>query len=154
MSAVYAVIKYQPDLITPFSAAEQVLARIKESIFIIDPEGTISHVNEQASIMLGREKQELEGKKLADIVQDGVTIEWVHGPSRGKAPLQGSQELNLIAADGAAVPVEAACSVLNDAAGDPAALVLTVHYLRQTRELMNEVKMSEKQESSNALKRS
>ncbi len=147
MSAVYALIKYQPVLITPFSAAEQVLARIRESIFIIDPGGNISHVNEQASIMLGREKQELEGKKLAEIVQDSGTIGWIHGPSQVKAPLQGSQELNLLAADGTAIPAEAACSVLNDAAGDPAALVLTVHDLRHTRELMKKVKMSEKQES-------
>ncbi len=121
----YAAYKYKLFVVTPATAADNILQVMSESLFLLDPTGVIITVNRAAPKLTGHSKEALLGSTFESLVARDAfsgglvdhlfTEETFHGV-----------ELRITASGGGTVPVRCSGAILREQAGAVAGMVLVV----------------------------
>lgn len=107
----FVAIRYNMLNITPFIAANRIVATMKDLLFLLDTDGRIISVNSSAMRVLGCEMQQLSGRRFQELVDDG---------DRGKSELKDKMftepsyvvETALAYCSGPFIPVELSTSLI------------------------------------------
>ncbi|MFQ5584053.1 MAG: PAS domain S-box protein, partial [Calditrichia bacterium] len=67
---VYVITKYKFFALTPFSAAEEIISTMSDSLLLLDSAGKIKEINFATSRLLNYEKDELRGKHISFIMPE------------------------------------------------------------------------------------
>jgi len=135
-----AIWRYGLVQLTPQFASEQVLATMKSAVLVVDLEAKIRVANRAACAMLGYGENDLVGKPLKTIVDDGDRI------STGKLlHSMGVLEQNMAwrAADGTRIDVAASSSFLRDPEGVPVGVVYVASDVTERRRAEQAMRESE-----------
>ena len=135
-----AIWRYGLVQLTPAFAAEQVLATMKGAVLVVDLQAKIRVANRAACAMLGYGENDLVGKPLKTIVDEGEKI------STGKLlQSMGVLEQNMVwrAADGTRVDVAASSSFLRDGEGTPVGVVYVASDVTERRRAEQAMRESE-----------
>jgi len=71
VSIVYAMQKYRLMAITAQMAGEKIVASMRDSLVVVNPDGTIAMVNKAIEDLLGYKEKEIIGKPLETLFQEG-----------------------------------------------------------------------------------
>lgn len=112
----FAIWKYELFGITAAQAADNILATISDSLFIVNPRGMVITVNKAATDLLGYSKKELEDSHLGMIFGEGemtLTAREVQGDTCAVLDVT-DMETYLIAKNGRRILVSLSSSTLRD----------------------------------------
>jgi PAS domain S-box-containing protein len=119
----YAMWKYKLLRISPVNAAENIVETMSDSLFLIDPNGTIVSANSAAEVMLGMESKQLVNIHIDSLFFDPDSRkEFLTVSKNWQKPLidHSSQFRTL---DGKQVPVSISVSILTDSTGNISGIV-------------------------------
>ena len=122
----YAIRKYKLFILTPVTAAENIISTMSDSLFLVDTDGRITSVNPAVSDLLGYEMKELIGKPMRIIFPEKGDEE---SPFEGifddvmKTNIVGEIETKFETKDGKVIPISLSSSVIRDEDGEPQGIV-------------------------------
>jgi PAS domain S-box-containing protein len=144
----YAVSRYQLLSISPFIAAERIVASMKDLLLLLDTRGTVLSANRSALAKLEYRSEELEGAPVEKILGTGAL-----GGSEDQRLVKSSNiqdyETTFLTKSGAVIPVTLSASLLPGKGIVCVAHDMSLQYLR-TEQLENEknkLKESERMKS-------
>jgi len=121
--------------------SEGILSTMVDGLLVLDPQGTIIDINDALVAVLGYKKEEVMGLPITEFMVERDIPKGL--AAMGEAvrgnPVKGL-EVSYVTKDGIEVPVSVAGSALMDAQGNPMALVVIVRDIRETKELIKELK--------------
>ncbi len=121
----YAAYKYKLFVVTPATAAHNILQVMSESLFLLDPAGLIVTINRAALKLTGHSKEALLGRSfeslVARYVSSGGGFDELFAAETFHAV-----ELRLVVHGGRRVPVRCSGALLREQAGRVAGMVLVV----------------------------
>lgn len=137
LSIWYAITRYRLMVLTPRVAADEILSRVTDMVFLVQADGTIVKMNRCAENIV-RQKKNLVGASL-EIVTDEPEIirEAIASVASGEKEEQCA--VNFIRKGGGSFPVEISLSPIKDKNGEIIGIVATAHDMRQTHELLREI---------------
>lgn len=121
----YAMVKYKLMVITPATAAENILSTIADSLILLDREGNIVNVNKATLDLSGYGKSELEGKSVEIFFREKDFKSTLLDKAIKKEAII-NYELNFKTRTGDNIPVIFSSSTIIDEAGDVAGIVCIV----------------------------
>lgn len=137
----YAMWKYKLLRISPVNAAEKIVETMSDSLFLIDPNGTIVSANSAAEIMLGMESEQLVNVHIDSLFFDSASRkEFIAASNNWQKPLidYSSQFRTL---QDSLVPVSISVSILTDSTGSISGIVVIARNITERlaaqRELEN-----------------
>lgn len=141
----YAIIRYRLMVLTPPIASGEIISRMQDLVFLLDPHGTILKVNPQVERILGRREQDLVGKSISTLLPEK---EWKNiltslGPGNSQPP---NREIDLLDENGQEVPVALSTSLVLDRAQDPLGVVAVAQDLRPLKRLQAEIEVRKQTE--------
>ena len=110
-----------------------------EALVAVGPDGAVVELNRAATALFGTERSEALGRPLSEVVRvagdqaDDRQLDL--DPHAGTLRSQRSLELDLVGADGSAVPVSLTIGALSGPSGEPAGAVLLARDMRQEHEV-------------------
>ncbi len=105
---------------------DKLLSGMNEAVFVTDPDGLITRVNDAAIRMLEFEARELIGRSIDSIVEPGSQL-------LANSDVSVPHDAILVTRDGSSVPVSYTGSVLEPDAGLPGAKVFTAQNMTERR---------------------
>ena len=105
---------------------DKLLSGMNEAVFVTDPNGRITRVNDAAVRMLAFEANELVGRHIDSIVEPGSKL-------LADSDVSVPHDATLVTRDGSTVPVSYTGSVLEPEAGLPGARVFTAQNMTERR---------------------
>lgn len=146
IGSVYAIVKYKFLMITPASAADNIISTMQECLIILDCQGIISMVNRSALSLLGYEEKELLGTSV-DLLFDGnESKKSVFNKIIGGRNIKNT-ELLLKSKEGESIPVSFSCSLLKTNTGVPDGIVCVANDISEQKKLEEEIFKIKKLES-------
>jgi len=143
---VYAIARYKFLIITPATAADNILSTMYDSLILLNMEGKIITVNNAASELLGYQADELKGKPLDTLFgkeefTDGLFMKMVtEGSLKNK-------DLIFKTRQGKEAPMLFSVSTLKDDAGNPAGIVCVAKDISERKKLAEETFKTKELES-------
>lgn len=120
---------------------ENVVESMADGLLSIDREGKIVTLNRQAAEILGFGREALEGKKIADILGEGIGE--ILGSADESAVMR-DRELVLVRNASGRIPLSLSAAPLRDERGRELGSVLLIKDLREIRDLQEKVRRSER----------
>lgn len=120
---------------------ENVVESMADGLLSIDRDGRIVTLNRQAFQILGSSRELLEGRKITDILGEGV------GEILGSAQKQGlvrEREIDVRRDPDGMIPLSLSAAPLRDEKGREMGMVLLIKDLREIRDLQGKVRRSER----------
>ncbi len=142
----YAIVKYKLMYLTPEIATEEIISKMMDLLFFINPETSITRINKQAEILLGYKDSELYNTSIIDLLKDKQLFSGEFIKMKSLKNYEIKQENYLKTKGGGLIPVEILCSALKDEAGEILGAVVVVHDLIQMKQLIKEVQERKKAE--------
>lgn len=139
----YAIVKYKLLKLTATTAANQIISKITDLVFLIDNYGKIISTNSRARRLLGYSKSELEGQDWEFLIKDAqdrerigkyISSELIEDDDSYK-----NMEIKLNTKKGNYIPVNSFLSGVNDNFG-PIGVLMVAQDLRQTKKLLHEIR--------------
>ncbi|MEN6593148.1 MAG: histidine kinase dimerization/phosphoacceptor domain -containing protein [Methanobacterium sp.] len=139
----YAIVKYKLLKLTTTTAANQIISKITDLVFLIDNYGKIISTNSRARRLLGYSRSELEGQDWEFLIKDAqdrerickyISSELVEDEDSYK-----KMEIKLNTKRGNYIPVNSFLSSVNDNFG-PIGVFMVAQDLRQTKKLLHEIR--------------
>lgn len=121
----YAMVKYKLMVITPATAAENILSTIADSLILLDREGNIVNLNKATLDLSGYKKDELEEKSVEIFFREKDFKSTLLDKAIKKEAII-NYELNFKTRTGDNIPVIFSSSTIIDEAGDVAGIVCIV----------------------------
>ncbi|MBA7478911.1 hypothetical protein ES707_14339 [subsurface metagenome] len=121
----YAMVKYKLMVITPATAAGNIISTIADSLILLDREGNIASVNKATLDLSGYGKSELEGKSV-DIFFREKDFKNTLLDKATKGEIIRNYEFSFKTRTGDNIPVIFSSSAMMDEAGDMAGIVCIV----------------------------
>ncbi len=133
-----AIFRHRLMVVTPSLALDQVLARLRDMLFILDRQGRVLEANAIARETLARPGQSLVGRSLIELAVDPGAMTRALAAMQDASPPGPRVETALVMEPGP-MPVEVSGSAIRDADGDAVALAVVVRDLRDTERLRREI---------------
>ncbi|HOI39845.1 MAG TPA: histidine kinase dimerization/phosphoacceptor domain -containing protein [Methanobacterium sp.] len=139
----YAIVKYKLLKFTTTTAADQIISKITDLVFLISTQGKIISTNARARRLLGYSRSEIEGPEWQFIIKDSKDQEII-----GKYIDSGliedqdsykNMEIKLYTKRGNYIPVNSFLSGVNDNFG-LIGVLMVAQDLRQTKKLLHEIR--------------
>lgn len=139
----YAIVKYKLLKFTTTTAADQIISKITDLVFLISTQGKIISTNARARRLLGYSRSEIEGPEWQFIIKDSKDQEII-----GKYIDSGliedqdsykNMEIKFYTKRGNYIPVNSFLSGVNDNFGLIGVLIVAQD-LRQTKKLLHEIR--------------
>jgi PAS domain S-box-containing protein len=125
----YAVLRYGTYVLTPITAAEDILSTMPDALFLLNTTGAIVVSNRAASKLLEYENSELVGATLDSRTQNSAKEALFSNES------EISFETHLTTKSGHSIPVSVSKSVVKTNAGNPAGYILICHDITERKEM-------------------
>ncbi|MBU2253175.1 MAG: PAS domain S-box protein, partial [Proteobacteria bacterium] len=120
---------------------ENVVESMADGLLSLDREGKIVTLNRQAAEILGSGREGLEGKKITDVLGEGVRE--ILTPAEGQVFLR-DREMEIRRDRGGRIPLSLSVAPLRDERGREMGSVLLIKDLREIRDLQEKVQRSER----------
>lgn len=147
---VYAIAKYKFLMITPATAAENIISTMADALILANQRGKIVTVNNAALSLLGFEKRELEGKNLNTIfsykAETNETFETLIQQQSVR-----KHDVILLSKENKEIPVDFSSSLLFGEEDTLAGIVCIVRDITERKKIEEELRFA-KQEAENANK--
>ncbi|MFO7977092.1 MAG: histidine kinase dimerization/phosphoacceptor domain -containing protein [Bacteroidales bacterium] len=141
----YGILRYRFFTLTPFLAAEKVMAEIKQLLFFCDARGMILRSNPFTEKLLRIRSSRLPGRKISELFAEEREMEsyisWAM-----KNNYSGPVELNIRSFQGELIPVSLSIVLVKDDFDDVQGLMIYGHDNREAIKLRNEIFMREQVE--------
>jgi len=125
----YAVLRYGTYVLTPITAAEDILSTMPDALFLLNTTGAIVVSNRAASKLLEYENYELVGAALDSHTQNSAIEALLSNEPAN------SFEIHLTTKSGHNIPVSVSKSVVKTKAGNPVGYLLICHDITQRKEM-------------------
>ena len=122
LGLVYAIVKYRFLVITPATAAEDILSTMADALILAEPQGRIVAVNQATTDLLGRSRGELMTMSLVDVLSDETRKRGQLNDIWTRKVIKG-RDVSLRQKNGDSVPVGFSSSLLIGKEGAPAGVV-------------------------------
>ena len=109
---IYSIWKYELFSLTPATASEEIIATMSDFMFLANPEGKITSVNEAATAALGCKPSEIVGEAITSVLFTERSGESLKLPT---APGIKDIEMTLKTKKGQRIPVSVSASLVTDA---------------------------------------
>jgi len=136
---IYAVVKYKLMVITPTTAANNIVSTIADSLILLDREGNIATVNKATLDLSGYGKDELTGKSIEIFFREKDFKNSLLDKAIQKEAIK-NYELNFKAKTGDNIPVIFSSSVMMDGAGGMAGIVCIFKDITRRKQAEENVK--------------
>jgi len=123
------------------SYTENVVESMADGLISIDREGKIVTLNRQAGEIIGSGRKVLEGRKINDVLGEGVAE--ILSSAEGLAVVR-DREMVLVRNAGGRIPLSLSAAPLRDGKGQALGSVLLIKDLREIRDLQEKVHRSER----------
>jgi PAS domain S-box-containing protein len=145
-AVVYAITRYKFLIITPATAADNILSTIYDCLILLNLKGEIITTNKAASDLLGYEADDLKGKPL-DILfgKEELIEDWFKNIAH-QGDLK-NKELIFKTRQGKEIPMLFSVSTLRDQTGNPAGIVCVAKDISERKKLEEETFNTKKLES-------
>ncbi len=139
----YAIIKYKLLKLTATTAADQIISKITDLVFLIDTYGKIISTNSRARRLLGYSRSELEGQDWEFLIKDPQDRErisnYINSGLIEDADSYKNMEIKLNTKRGNYIPVNSFLSGVKDKFG-LIGVLMVAQDLRQTKKLLHEIR--------------
>lgn len=139
----YAIIKYKLLKLTATAAADQIISKITDLVFLIDNYGKIISTNSRARRLLGYSRSELEGQDWEFLIKDPQDREkignYINSSLVENVDSYKNMEIKLNTKRGNYIPVNSFLSGVNDNFG-LIGVLMVAQDLRQTKKLLYEIR--------------
>lgn len=135
---VFAIIKYEFTTITPYTAAEQIISTMADSLALLDKDGCIISVNKALLDLSGFQNEELLRKPVNFLLKNDNLYK-ILTECIVKKEMKKEIEINLEAKNGEILPVLLSCSPIVDKKGGVEGIIsiLTeITEIKKTKELL------------------
>jgi diguanylate cyclase (GGDEF)-like protein/PAS domain S-box-containing protein len=139
---VYAIVKYKFMLITPATAAENIISTMADSLILLDREGKIVDINKAMLDLSGYRKDELTGKSVEVLFQEKDFKNTLLEKSSRKATIS-NYELNFQTKTGENIPVLFSSSTINDYGGGIAGIVCIIKDITERKKVEDRLREEE-----------
>jgi PAS domain S-box-containing protein len=146
VGVVYAIARYKFLIITPATAADNILSTMYDCLILLNMEGEIITVNKAASDLLGYKPDELKGEPLDILFRKEELTDGLFKKIVNQGDLK-SKDLIFKTRQGKEVPMLFSVSTLRDDAGNPAGIVCVAKDISERKKLAEEIFASKKLES-------
>jgi len=144
---VYAITKYKLMAITAAAAADEILSTMPDSLVLVNPDGTISTINQATTKLIGYQKDELIGKPVFMLFaeedeQSGSSASSVVYDNFRELLLKGyvtNLEMQYLTKSKEKIPVHVAGSVIKHKQGETAAIVIIARDIREMKHLQEQI---------------
>jgi len=135
----YSIIKYKFMHLTSSIAADEIMARIKDLIILIDTNQVIIKINSYTLELMGYGENQLIGKSMKELAHEGgITGEEYSGLM--EIFLRGENSvINYRISIGEVIPFQISGSVIRDNTDDILGTLIVLHDLRSTKMLETEI---------------
>lgn len=139
----YAIVKYKLLKFTTTTAADQIISKITDLVFLISTNGKIISTNARARRLLGYSRSEIEGLDWQFIIKDAKDQEII-GKYMDSGLIEDqdgykNMEIKLYTKRGNYIPVNSFLSGVNDNFG-LIGVLMVAQDLRQTKKLLHEIR--------------
>jgi PAS domain S-box-containing protein len=138
----YAIAKYKLLKLTATAAADQIISKITDLVFLIDIYGKIISTNSRARRLLGYSRSEIEGQDWQFLIKDTKDQEkmgnYIDSESIEDEESYKNMEIKLNTKKGNYIPVNSFLSGVNDNFG-LIGVLMVAQDLRQTKKLLYEI---------------
>jgi PAS domain S-box-containing protein len=143
---VYAIARYKFLIITPTTAADNILSTMYDSLILLNMAGEIITVNKAAADLLGYKPDELKGESV-DLLfgKEELTEDWFKNIA-SQRDLK-NKELIFKTRQGKKIPMLFSVSTLRDHSGNPAGIVCVAKDISERKKLEEETFNTKKLES-------
>jgi len=139
---VYAIVKYKFMIITPATAAENIISTMADSLILLDREGKIVDINKAMLNLSGYSTNELKGKSIELFFPKNDFPNHLLNRAMMKEAFH-NQELNFQTKTGEVVPVLFSSSTMMDDNGEIAGIVCIIKDITQYKQATDALKESE-----------
>ncbi|MGE5381205.1 MAG: methyl-accepting chemotaxis protein [Methylocystaceae bacterium] len=130
----YSIARYGLTTLTSALAAEEILSRVKDLVFLVDPEGRIIHPNYQVSSAMDISEEHLQGQMLASLTREPEVVNsYLVELNLGRDP-QEKAELTL-SGQHSLIPTNVMFSPIRNQLRDLVGIVVVAQDLRPTRQV-------------------
>lgn len=139
---VYAIVKYKFMIITPATAAENIISTMADSLILLDRKGNIKTVNEALLNLSGYHKDELTGKSVEIFFPEKDFKDTLLAKDNKKAIIS-NYELNFQTKTGEDIPVLFSSSTMMDKTVGIVGIVCIIKDITQYKKTIDALKKSE-----------
>ncbi len=122
----YAIWRYKLFILTPVTAAENIISTMSDSLFLVDADERITSINHGASKLLGYEENELIGKPMQIIFSEkedkALPFERILEEVMKTGTIS-EVETVFKTKDGKRIPISLSSSVMRDEDGEPQGII-------------------------------
>ena len=143
----YAVVKYKFLVLSPETAANEIISKMKELLFFLDTEGNIVKINHFTSQILGFDREEILNKPFESLLVDEKEAQ---GRIAKLEPeeLSKNKESYLRQKNGDVIPFNLSSAEVKDEAGDILGTIIVGYDVRYEKMLEEEIVLRKKTESA------
>jgi len=141
---VYSIAKYKLMIITPVTAAENIISTIADSLILLDRKGDIVTVNKATLDLSGYKKDELEEKSVDIFFAEKDFKNTLLGKAI-KGEVIRNYELNFRTITGDNIPVIFSSSTMMDVAGGMAGIVCIVKDITERKQTEETIRKSQQE---------
>jgi PAS domain S-box-containing protein len=145
-AVVYAIARYKFLIITPATAADNILSTMYDSLILSNMEGEIITVNKAAAELSEYKPDELEGKPLDILFKSEALTNGLFKRTVNQADFK-NKDLIFKTRQGKEVPILLSASILRDETGNPAGIVCVAKDISERKKLEEEIFKGKKLES-------
>jgi diguanylate cyclase (GGDEF)-like protein/PAS domain S-box-containing protein len=131
---IYAIAKYKLMIITPATAAENIISTMADSLILLDREGNIVNVNKATLYLSGYGKSELEGKSVELFFREKDFKNTLLDKAIMKEAIR-NYEFDFKAKTGDNIPVIFSSSAMVDEAGGIVGIVCIIKDITERKQL-------------------
>jgi PAS domain S-box-containing protein len=131
----YSIVRYKLMTINSALVVEQVIARARDLIILINNEGNIVKINDQVRVMIGPGADKILGKPIAELFMKESNLPDIIRNAGAEFYNNQQPQMMMVTSDGVGMPVMLFAEQIKDKAGDAIGTVLVCQDLRQTEAL-------------------
>lgn len=134
-----AITRYRFMVFTAAIAAENIIASITDMVVLANTDGVIIDANNSASALICTRKEAVSGRHYSTLFTEEHFLKNNYNNVRDLSSLYENGEFHLKSTTGEIIPVHLTLGVVNDKEGEMLGLALTVHDLRQEKQLERDI---------------
>ncbi len=132
----YTISKYGLMTLTSAMAAEEILARVKDLVILLDPFAKIIKANHQTLELLDYKEQYLMQQSFYSLVAEKELIQEELGKMTDISVTARKMEVNYLSHDGGRIPVSLMCTPMRDQGGELVGVVVVGQDMRHTNQAL------------------
>ena len=141
----YAILRHGLFILTPRTAADEILSTMSDGLLIVDTDQKIQAVNQAACRLLGYKEKELLYQPVADVFKKNGRTDFSFNELPEKLTASGridDVEVSCLTKAGKNIPVSLSASLIRDQAGAPQGVIYAVRDITERKEAEREIQVS------------